>query len=170
MPANTPTRYRLDVPLLGWLLLPPVLRRPRLMAWITALLSPVGHLYQRFLSYRLDTLRELSYNGQTALLEKALNDKLDPNLRRIVIRNSSVYLDPLYINFKREAQPPVYATSKKEGRPLYPHRASEFAGQVGFTVYAPGLNAKDYQLNILIQRFKIALVSYRILYVPAPPK
>jgi hypothetical protein len=170
MSASTPTRYRLDVPRLGWLLLPSLLRRPRLVAWVTSLLSPVDYLYQQFLSYRLDTLCELSYNGQTALLEKALNDKLDPNLRRIVIRNSAVYLDSLYLNFKREAQPPVYATSRSEGRPLYPHRASEFAGQVGFTVYAPGLNAKDYQLNILIRRFKIALVSYRILYVPAPPK
>jgi hypothetical protein len=170
MPANTPTRFRLDVPRLGWLLLPSLLRKPRMVAWITSLLSPVDYLYQQFLSYRLATLQELAYNGQTALLEKALNDKLDPNLRRIVIRNSTVYLDPLYINFKREAQPPIYATSRAAGRPLYPHQASEFANQVGFTVYAPGLNDKDYQLNILIQRFKIALVSYRILYVPAPPK
>ncbi len=161
-------RFRLDFPRLVWLLLPSLLRKPRLVAFVTSLTSPVAYLYQQFLGYRLDTLRELSYNGQTALLEKALNDKLDNDLRRIVIRNSTVFLDPLYINFKREQQPITYATSKAEGRPLYPHRSADFANQVGFTVYAPGLNSKDYQLNVLIQRFKIALVSYRIIYAPAP--
>lgn len=169
MPDNQPpARFRLDTPRLVWLLLPTTLRKPRLVAWLTTLASPVAYLYQQFLSYRLDTLRELSYNGQTALMEKGLNDKLDNNLRRIVIRNSAIYLDPLYINFKREAQPPTFASSRAEGRPLYPHRASDFASQVDFTVYAPGLNAKDYQLNILIRRFKIALVNYRILYTAAP--
>ncbi|AWM31371.1 hypothetical protein [Hymenobacter nivis] len=166
--SASPARFRLDVAYLATVLLPALLRKPRLVAWVSALTSPVDAVYQAFLAYRLDTLRELSYNGQTALLEKALNDKLDPNLRRILIRNSTVYLDPLYLNFKREAQPPVYASTRAEGRPLLPHRASDFAGQVGFTVYAPGLNAKDYQLNILLQRFKIALVSYRIIYAPAP--
>lgn len=168
MPASTPARFRLDVPRLSVLLLPSLLRRPRLVAWLASLTSPVAGLYQEFLSYRLATLQELAYNGQTALLEKALNDKIDSSLRRIVIRNSTNYLDPLYINFKREIQPSVFATSKVEGRPLYPHRASDFANQVGFIVYAPGLNAKDYPLNILIRRFKIALVSYRIIYAPAP--
>jgi hypothetical protein len=168
MSAKLPPRYRLDLPRLVWLLLPVLLRKPRLLAWLNVLTSPVEYLYRQFLDYRLDTLRELSYNGQTALLEAALNDKLDPTLRRIVIRNSTNFLEALYINFKREAQPPTYASSKAEGRPLYPHRASEFANQVGFTVYAPGLNAKDYQLNILIKRFKIALVKYRIIYAPAP--
>ncbi len=168
MPASTPARFRVDFPRLVWLLLPSLLRKPRLVAWFTSLTSPVAYLYQQFLSYRLDTLRELSYNGQTALLEKALNDKLDASLRRIVIRNSTLFLDPLYINFVREQQPPVYASNAAEGRPLYPYRASDFANQTGFTVYAPGLNAKDYQLNILIQRFKIALVSYRIIYAKAP--
>lgn len=168
MPASAPARFRLDFPLLAQLLLPALLRKPRLVAWVTALTRPVDDLYQQFLAYRLDTLRELSYNGQTALLEKALNDKLDPDLRRIVIRNSAVFLDPLYLNFKHEAQPITYASTRAEGRPLFPHRSSDFANQVGFTVYAPGLNAKDYQLNILIQRFKIALVNYRIIYAPAP--
>jgi hypothetical protein len=168
MSAKTPTRFRLDLPRLGVLLLPSLLRRPRLIAWASSLTSPVAGLYRQLLDYRLDTLRELSYNGQTALLEKALNDKLDPDLRRIVIRNSTVFLDPLYINFLREAQPPVFATSAAEGGALYPYAFADFANQIGFTVWAPGLEAKDYQLNILIRRFKIALVSYQIIYAPAP--
>ena len=168
MSASTPARFRLDLPRLMVLLLPSLLRKPRLVAWLTSLTRPADDLYQQFLTYRGSTLQELAYNGQTALLEKALNDKLDNDLRRIVLRNSTVYLDLLYLNFKRELQPVVYASGKQEGAPLYPHRASDFLSQVGFTVYAPGLNARDYQLNILLQRFKIALVNYRIIYAPAP--
>ena len=168
MPASTPARFRLDVPVLSVLLLPALLRKPRLLAWLGALVSPVGGLYQDFLAYRAATLVLLSYNGQTALLEKALNDKLDPNLRRVVIRNASSFLSPLYVNYKRENQPPVFARNAAEGGALYPHRASDFAGEVGFTVYAPGLNAFDAPLNILIQRLKIALVNYHIIYAPAP--
>ena len=150
-------------------MLPTMLRKPRLLAWLAALVSPVVWLYQQFLNYRLISLQELSYNGQTAMLEKALNDKLDPNLRRIVIRNTTVFLDVLYINYKHEQQPPKYAHRKQEGGPLYPYSKKEYQNQVGFTVYAPGLNAKDYALNKLIQRYKIALVTYRIIYAPAPP-
>ncbi len=166
--SDTPARYRIDFGRLVNLLLPTMLRKPRLLAWLASLVSPVLWLYQQFLNYRLTSLQELSYNGQTALLEKCLNDKLDPNLRRIVIRNTTVFLDPLYLNFKIEQQPPIYSHRSSEGIPLYPFRSEDFANQVGFTVYAPGLNAKDYPLNKLIQRFKIALVTYRIIYAPAP--
>jgi hypothetical protein len=168
--SSTPTRYRIEYGRLVPLLLPTPLRKPRHLAWLASFTGQVELLYQQFLTFRLGSLRELSYNGQTIMLEKALNDKLDNNLRRIVIRNSTIFLEPLYINFKIEQQPPKYSHRKSEGKPpLYPYSKRQFQSQVGFIVYAPGLNAKDYPLNKLIQRYKIALVTYRIIYAPAPP-
>jgi hypothetical protein len=162
--SNTPARYRIDFPRLVRSLLPTVLRKPRLLAWLASHTAPLESVYQDLLNYRLTSLQELSYNGQTAMLEKALNDKLDANLRRIYIRNTTIFLQPLYINFKREQQTKKYTHGKGKGLPLYPHNKKEIQAQVGFIVYAPGLNAKDYPLNKLIQRYKIALVTYRIIY------
>jgi hypothetical protein len=163
------TPYRVAWGRLLLLLLPSLLRRPKLLAWLQALNFPADQLYTQFIVWLLDTRRELSYNGQTILLEKALNDRFDPSRRRVVIRNDDTDLLPIYLNFVREQQPlPVLHFQREQQPRTYWRRYLEILRQVGFTVYAPGLMQYERQLNARIRRLKLAVVRYRLLYSPAP--
>ena len=172
--STTNTNYGVDWGRLLPQLLPSLLRRgPRLRAWLAALLSPLSQgLYLQFLALVADTRRQLSYNGQTILLEAALNDRFDPNARRIVVRNDDTEVQPQYLFFEREGQPlpPVFFRSELPNTtPLLLTYESE-QRSAGFTVWAPTLNRYDLQLNVFIRRLKLALTSYRIFYVSAPPQ
>jgi len=165
-----PTRYRLDLPALITNLLPAILRRPRHIAWLLALLSPVIKLYEQFTAYYFLARRELSYNGQTMMMERALNDRFDPAFRRIRIVNADTQFDQTYFNFVREQQPWKYAHLEREDEPpLYMHRYSEFVNQTGFTVRCPlNLATQQTALHTRIRQLKIALVKYQLLFVQNP--
>lgn len=165
---NVPTRYRVDFDYLATLLLPSLLRRPRLLAWLHALLAPVRQLYADFLAYQAASFQELAYNGQTIVLEGALNDGFDPDLRRIRIDNSDVDLQPLYFNFRSEQQPDKYLLFAPESPPwTYAHLYQEFATQTDFTVHVPVMLRTDQRTNQLharIRRFKLATRHYVLLF------
>lgn len=168
MPSQPPTRYRVDFAYLAALLLPSLLRKPRLLGWLTALLTPLTQLYATFLAYAQASFRELSYNSQTIVLEGALNDQFDPDLRRIRIDNSDADLQPLYFNFRSEQQPDKYVLFAAECPPwTYAYLYSEFSSQTDFTVHVPALlrNAqRTDQLNARIRRFKLATRHYVLLF------
>jgi hypothetical protein len=162
---RTQPRYWLDLGALEEQVLPYLLRRPRLLAFARALLAPAAELYGTFLSYTIQTRHELSYNGQTMQLERALNDRFDPALRRIQIINTQTYAQPVYLNFEREQQAETYVFTEAEGQPLYLSTYAEQVGQVGFTVRVPAvLRAQELALRTRINQLKIALVKYRIIY------
>ncbi|MEO1053904.1 MAG: hypothetical protein AAFX87_24925 [Bacteroidota bacterium] len=79
-------------------LIPPFLRRARMLAWLRVLVAPVrDHLYQReFLSFRAFTEQELRRNGQTLKLQEILNDEFDPVERRVRILHEINLLEPKY--------------------------------------------------------------------------
>ena len=166
----TDSRFRIEWPALVRDLVPALLRRPTTLAWLEALTSPVASLYEQLLTYRVDVLRQLSYNGQTILLEKALNDTFDPAFRRIRIVNAVGEITPLYLNFVREQQPmpTAYFTQEPDYVPLYVYRQVEFNTQLDFTVYAPGQAGRAVALHTLIRRLKRAMTNYQILYTSAP--
>lgn len=164
------SRFRIEWPALVRNLIPAMLRRPRLLAWLESITSPVAALYRQFLLYRSTVLRQLSYNGQTILLEKALNDTFDPAFRRIRVVNAVGELAPTYVNFVREQQPnpTVYLVNEPDYQPLYLYSQAAFNSQVDFTVYAPGLGSQATGLHALIRRLKRAMTNYQILYTSAP--
>ena len=77
-------------------LLPPILRKDRILAFLRVLLSPLESILARFRNVVADTDVRLSHNSFTIYLEKFLNDLLDGEKRRIyiadVIDDLSVYL------------------------------------------------------------------------------
>lgn len=77
--------FRIDYLKLVRLLLPFILRKPRIEAFVEACISPVDALYTHFLSFRYDNLYHLSITPQVYSLEKALNDRFDYTQRRIYI-------------------------------------------------------------------------------------
>lgn len=162
-------RYRVDIPRLTALLLPALLRKPRLLAWLGALLAPLQQLYAAFLLYAEAARIELSYNSQTIVLEGALNDQFDPDARRIRIDNSDTELQPLYFNFLSEQQPEKPILFVVESPPwTYAYQYVEFSTQTDFTVRVPRLlrtAQRTDQLNARIRRFKLATRHYRLLFV-----
>ena len=149
------------------LLLPSLLRRPRQVAWLQWLTTPVANLYARFVAYEANVRRELSYNSQVLLFEAALNDRFDPAVRRIYISNSDAELQPLYVNFVAEQQPNPRLYFQSEGKPpVYLFRWSEFSSQTDFVVTAPAVLAgRKQQLDALIRRLKLANTNYTLRFV-----
>jgi hypothetical protein len=161
-----PKRYQLNQQALIQSLLPSLLRQPRHLAWLEVLLSPLLTLYEQFADHMATTTRELSYNGQTMLLEKALNDRFDPAFRRIRIINADTELEPVYLNFVSEEQNMSIVHFANEGQPLlYVSQWIDYTNQVGFTVRVPrGLAAQEDVLQARIKQLKLALVRHTILY------
>lgn len=67
------------------MLLPPILRKKRMMAWLQALLLPVSNLHQQFMDWKEERDYEFQFRGQVISLEALLNDQYDYELRRIRI-------------------------------------------------------------------------------------
>ena len=163
---DAPARFRVDFEHLVRLLLPALLRKPRLVNWLWALLSPLLDLYAAFLAYRAATLRELSYNGQTLVLQECLNDKFDTSLRRIRVVNADTELVPFYVNFLAEGEPEKPVLFAAECPPwLYVPSYDEFNNQIDFICKIPvSLNQGEplQQLHARIRRLKVATVRYAI--------
>jgi hypothetical protein len=162
-----PTGYRLQVPVLLNSLLPSLLRKPRLLAWVQALNSPAAWVYEQFAAFYFTTKTELSYNGQTLLLEKALNDRFDKSFRRIRIINSDTELSPVYLNFTDEQQPLPTLYFEDEGQPLlYLNEWTEYTNQVGFTVQLPrSLRPQEVAVQARIKQLKLALIRHKLIYI-----
>lgn len=79
--------YIVDYSRLIELSLPTFLRGNIILVWLSCLLHPVKLLYNGFVTYKNDAIYRVSHNGSVILLEKVLNDKFDPILRRIYIKN-----------------------------------------------------------------------------------
>jgi hypothetical protein len=169
MASNSPV----DFERLAVQLLPALLRKPKLVAWLLAMLYPLRQLYARWLLEADAARRELAYNSQTILFEKALNDQFDPAPapygRRIVIQNSDTELLPLYLNFSSENQPDTYWRYTVEGAPWqYLYYEAEFNSQLDFTVRVPVVlrsAERTIQLHARIQHFKLAMRRYQLKFV-----
>lgn len=152
--------YRVDFDKLILLLLPTFLRKPVLFGFVRALVAPIASLHYKWSRMRDENLIKLSYNSQRCYLRKALNDKYDPELRRITIdgtrdttqdyiytaaENLDVYLGVMYLE-----QDFNYSNST-----------------VDFLVNVPGqvLNDKINEITATINFYKLAGKSYKLLAI-----
>lgn len=152
--------YKVNFDRLVLLLLPTFLRKPVLFGYVRALITPIASLHYKWSRMRDENLIKLSYNSQRCYLRKALNDKYDPELRRITIdgtldttqdyiytptENLDVYLGVMYL-----AQDFNYSNSI-----------------VDFLVNVPGqlLNDKINEITATINFYKLAGKSYKLLAI-----
>ncbi len=152
--------YNVDFDRLVLLLLPTFLRKPVLFGYVRALITPIASLHYKWSRMRDDNLTKLSYNSQRCYLRKALNDKYDPELRRITIdgtlnqnqdyiytsaENLDVYLGVMYLE-----QDFNYSNSI-----------------VDFLVNVPGqlLSDKINEITATINFYKLAGKSYKLLAI-----
>lgn len=86
--------------------IPPEWRKFKRLEWLKIVVKGVKDIYSRFLTFRQETIYDVSHTSQVIYLEKLLNDQYDPNNRDIYIDLKSS-VDQLFV-FKTQEQRPFY--------------------------------------------------------------
>jgi len=167
-------KYNFDIELYTYRSIPYFLRQPIRINWLECLMKPIDTNIIAINDYRDKKLIELSYNGQTILLEKVLNDIFDPDLRRILILHNQ----PTYINlfFDSEGQTQEVWTYDDTETPLesdvtFLYYDAESPGSIlpsniDFRVVVPlELQQYENQISAVVWKYKIASKRFDIIFV-----
>lgn len=142
-------------------LIPGVLRKSKMLAFLQVCLTGPKQLLADFITYRAAKLKEVSYNSQTIMMEKYLNDTYPDANGQIYITNvnspfntTSLYreVDQIAVDFYKESE--STAVDFKRLQDVNPY---------DFIVHVP--SALDYdlnQLNSYIEKYKLASKRYII--------
>ena len=142
--------YNLKIDKLLVLLTPTFLRKPKLIAWLRMLATPLHNVRYDFQRARQADLYTLAHNSQVCYLRKALNDEFDDEQRRIRIEDGR-QKQRLYI-YPRSANKPLYL-----GKVFLYQRGSYIDGGVDFIVVLPkDLTYDKYKLEALVNFYKLA--------------
>lgn len=87
--------------------LDPELRLPRLIALISWLTKPISDIYDSFMAYKDYATHELTHGSKVIYLEKYLNDRFDPDLRRIIVKGGIYQSEIAYGLYENEDGPYV---------------------------------------------------------------
>ena len=148
-------------------LTPQVLRKPKIMALLYALVNPVVYVYNLFLINRRSNLYRLMITPQVCYVEIALNDKYDGVARRITITRPKSY-DPLFL-FRKIENKPVYLYRKTEqsaSKTYLIQKGEAGAFQYDFIVQVPATIAFDInEMTAVIDGYILPDKVYKISIV-----
>ena len=148
---NTPTRKRTaDV-----------------LDWLFSLMTGSRKVQTDLVDYRNSTLLALSYNSQTLIFNKLLNDNCDPTLARIYIDNNADDLENSYMWYIEENQFDafMYDLSEEPFNGRYMYSIQEYQQPFDFTVWCPvSLQPKEATIRALVEFYKLAGKRYTIKY------
>lgn len=117
-------------------LLPIILRRPRLLAMLGALLSPFVSLYEDFFIFKNKAIYKTEHNAAITLLQKMLNDGYDNVERRIFINNAEITATQHY--YDHDLGDPLVFYDTGEGDPQWFFNLEVFnVYRSDFTVFLP---------------------------------
>lgn len=104
--------YHFDVD--KWIihLLPPILRKASIYAFLRSMLYPVKQLQAAFLTYKSGVDRQLTYNSFKDYLERFLNGLFFFEYNAIYI--TDVETEGVYLSYQSEAVDPVYISYQSE--------------------------------------------------------
>lgn len=156
--------YEVDFRLLVTRILGTWWRTADRIAWLVTCLAKIQALHNELLSFRAEKLRELSYNSQTHLFDRLLNDKFPNPGNRIFIQNSSSRLSRLYIYKLQENERPSYIKQLLENPTgPYIYSLTDLTNVWDFIVFVPtGLVYDAPKMNSLIRKYKLAGKRYTI--------
>lgn len=106
------------------------------LAYIKSFLAGLQSLIDIFSAFVYKTFYDLSITGQVVYLERYLNDKLDPSLRRIYIGDGSLILPP-YLYMEIDNNPITLYNKAGSQSPFYLYNKQDFYGQAVFIIYVP---------------------------------
>ena len=145
-------------------MLPPLLRKPVLLALLRAMLRPLHSLLDRFATMREQVRIRLNTTGQTFSLEGALNEKY--HLPRGAIYLTDTEDKRLYLYFQREGRSPWHLRKAGEVDEMtYLSFANEGKHEPDFIVHVPNfLRTEEAEIIRFITRYKPAGRTYKIEY------
>lgn len=148
-------------------LVPEVLRKPKTMALLNALVSPVVFIYNLFLINRRNNLYKLMITPQICYVEMALNDKYDSGNRHIKIVQPK-RKEPLFVYRKVENKPVFLYTKSEAAKPktwLY-QKGEASANQYDFIVQVPATVAFNMnEMTAVIDSYILPDKEYKISIV-----
>ncbi len=158
--------YEFDHVKLATQLLPSFMRKPRMVAFVAAIVKPLSGIYALFNGERARLNVEVNYNSQELLFAFILNSRFDPVLRRITVETNvavGVYV-PAYL--KQEAQPRTAAYRKGEGDKITVGTYQE-ATVTDFFVRVPAsiLATQTVPITRIVKKYKLAGKSYEIISI-----
>jgi hypothetical protein len=148
---------------IGVKLLPPVLKKERMIALVSVCLHPLKYVNDLLNALRDEKNYFLRFNGQIIYLEHFLNDQYDPVYRRIYIEDVA-NLEPIYLYNNAEERTPVYLHNKEEGAdPVYMINRREYILEFEYIVKVPNdLVFNEIEMRSKINRYNIAGKRYII--------
>jgi hypothetical protein len=152
--------YKIDFDRLILLLLPTFLRKPVLFAYVKALISPIASLHYKWVQMRAENLKTLSYNSQRCYLRGALNDKYDPDLRRITI-DGTLNIDQDYIYTPAENLDVYLGVMYLEAEFNYTNSKVDYLVNVPREV----MNTKLNEIVATIEFYNLAGKQYQIISI-----
>ncbi|MEN9570897.1 MAG: hypothetical protein RL172_2128 [Bacteroidota bacterium] len=125
-------------------LIPTFLRKEVLMAFVTAIYTPLVALHNSFSNYRSAKFYQIAMNYQVCYLEAFLNDRFDYTNRGIYIDDPDDAVPALYL-YQDAEDVPVYLYQDAEDVPVYLYQDAEVVGAVAldFIVMVPVAVAYD---------------------------
>lgn len=126
-------------------------RKSKMVAFVSALISPVVTNYNQFLSFKSTVEFDLKVTGQVRVLRYYLNQRFDLGNDRITITDGNTN-ETLFIFLESENQP-VYLPQFITG------------SNIDFTVRVPAeYQGLDPQIKGFIDKYKLAGKRYEIIY------
>lgn len=163
------SKYDVEYKKLAVLLLPMCLRQRTLTALLSALVTPVQWLSERFAEYRRLKDIRLEHNGQVCRQRGLLNDQFDPVARRIRVTDNETQ-NVAVIILRRLLHP----VSRIDGRAKAGYKALriyrrgwEATGSVGFVIEIPRElrgTINEQELQAVVNTYKLAGTRYIISY------
>lgn len=158
-------------------LLPPFLRKTKMIAWLMAMLLPLTQLYGVFIGYRKETLRALSITPSTYSLEWYLNFKftghqpvytnysLDYTGGGIWIENND-NSEPLnYVYDANSNNQTMIVYDAADGAQTYLYDYEDYLNNDSFIVHVPAVAGVDENyLRAVLNKYKIAGNGYSVSY------
>lgn len=149
--------YEIDFRRYAVLLLLTRRRKLKTIAYLNALIAPIANIHYIWKQVRLSNIYKIVHTGQRCYLRKALNDRLDPDLRRIYTTQGDSY--PRKYIYTRAENKPVFLGK------MFIYQNEEYINTgVDFIVYAPVsiINTRLYELMVEIDFYKLESKRYQI--------
>jgi len=156
--------FDFNIDLLTKRLLPVKKRETVHFDWLSVLLFGIKQVYNDFIAFRSETLTELSYNSQTLILQRVLNDRCDPIDRGIFIDNTFDNKVQKYIFTKAEGVP-LHIFTKAEAVTITLYNSFEFENDFDFIVNVPiALTDKEDKIASITNFYKFSGVRFKIVF------
>lgn len=154
--------YNFDVKKLARMLLPPVLRKRTLLAFIDTLVESLSFLAGKVSDFAESTLLKLSYSAFTNYLERFLNEKFGGG----IYISDYVNDDLFYMSFPNEIADIVYMGESGEAEynpPVYLSSVQPLQLSGGFIVNIPErLSDSTADIKGWVDYYKFAGTEYKI--------